>query len=106
MGFLRFRIVETMSFFGKIHYKPLKHSSRNRKLCKIMQINIAFCCIPCNCSKRDKPLLDWFKSKYCAKKGKTAETVRKSTKNKRQIKRFSILFHVVYFHSSYQNKEC
>jgi hypothetical protein len=42
--------------------------------------NIALCCIACNASKGVKLLVDWLNSKYCKRRGITANSVAEIVK--------------------------
>jgi hypothetical protein len=41
---------------------------------------VAVCCLSCNSSKRDKNLLDWFKTPYCIERNINEETVAEPVK--------------------------
>ena len=46
----------------------------------LREFGLAICCQSCNSSRLDKPLLIWFKSKYCKNKNINEKTVAESVK--------------------------
>jgi len=47
----------------------------------VSRTNIARCCMSCNASKGQKPLLVWLESSYCCKRNITKENVAPVVKN-------------------------
>lgn len=63
--------------------------SYHKKNKSVLEI-VAICCLACNSSRRDKPLLEWFKSKYCLKSinyQNVAEVVKNYIDKYEKIKR-------------------